>query len=339
MSWRSIWARWRSAGIVKTLVEKKGSVSGRWVAVSIAAAIVLAAICSCFQSSVVIVADGKEVEVRTFSRTVGGVLESKDIALLEKDMVEPSLETPLASGMVVTVNRAADVSIRVDGQELAMRTQCRTVDGLLKEAAVELGPEDEVSPARDEAVTQGMNIVVSRIVNKTESKEAVLGFETNTKYTVNLPQGATRIAQEGREGLGRQTWNIKYKDGIEVARQLVSSETIIAPVNKLVMVGSGMVVSRGGEDIRYSEAVDMLASAYTYTGNNTSYGVAPYYGVAAVDPNYIPLGTELYVEGYGYATALDVGSSITGNRIDLFFESYNDAMSWGVRNVKVYIID
>lgn len=339
MSWKSMWVRWRFAGFVKSLVGKKSSVSSRWAAVSIAAVIVLAAICFCFQSSVVIIADGKEVEARTFSRTVGGVLESKNIILLENDIVEPSLETPLVSGMVVTVNRAADVSISVDGQVLALRTQCRTVDGLLKEAAVELGPEDEVSPARDEAVTRGMNVVVSRIVNKTESQEAVLSFETDTKYTVNLPQGATRIAQEGREGSERQIWNIKYKDGIEVARQLVSRETILTPVNKLVMVGSGMVVSRGGNDIRYSEAVDMLASAYTYTGYNTSCGVAPYYGVAAVDPNYIPLGTELYVEGYGYATALDVGSSIKGNRIDLFFESYNEAMSWGVRNVKVYIID
>ncbi|MFX4262886.1 ubiquitin-like domain-containing protein [Pelotomaculum propionicicum] len=338
MSWRSLRDCLISAGLTK-LRDRKSGFFSRWAAVSIAAVIILVVICACFQSSVVIIADGKEVAVRTFSRSVGAVLESKGFVLLENDIVEPSLDTQLVSGMVVTVNRAADVSIIVDGQVLPVRTQCRTVDDLLREAAVVLGPEDELSPARDAAITQGMNVIVSRIITKTESMEAVMSFETNTKHTVNLPQGVTRIAEEGRDGTEQQTWNIKYKDGIEVARQLVSRETITLPVNKLIMVGSGLVVSRGGEDIRYSEAVDMLSSAYSHTGYNTSSGVAPYYGVAAVDPDYIPLGTELYVEGYGYATALDVGSSITGNRIDLFFDSHDEAMSWGIRNVKVYIID
>ncbi|MDD4170318.1 MAG: 3D domain-containing protein, partial [Desulfotomaculaceae bacterium] len=82
-----------------------------------------------------------------------------------------------------------------------------------------------------------------------------------------------------------------------------------------------------------------LATGYTYTGNNTASGTAPHYGVAAVDPMVIKMGTRLYVEGYGYATALDRGGAIRGRRIDLFFESYNEAMRWGTRRVKVYVID
>jgi uncharacterized protein YabE (DUF348 family) len=339
MSWRFLSDWWRRLSNKNSSGDSKRSVLRHWAAVSIMAVLFLLAICAWTQKSVTIIADGKEKEVRTFSRTVGGVLQDKDIVLLNKDEVFPPIETSLVSGMVVTVNRAADVSISVDGQVLPVRTQCQSVDGLLGEVAIVLNPEDEVSPAKDAAITQGMNVLVSRVITKTESKEAVLSFETKKKYTVNLPQGATRIAEDGRDGTEQQTWNIKYKDGIEVNRQLVSSETITPPAEKIILVGSGLVVSRGGEDIRYSEAVDMVSSAYTYTGYNTCSGIAPYYGVAAVDTSMIPLGTELYVEGYGYATALDRGSSISGNRIDLFFESYDEAMSWGIRNVKVYIID
>ena len=184
-----------------------------------------------------------------------------------------------------------------------------------------------------------MNVLVARIGTEIEVKEAAIDFETKKKYTTQLPQGSTRVAQEGREGIERQTWQVTYRDGVEITRKLLSTEVITEAINKVIMVGSGLVVSRGGEDIRYSEAEDMLSSAYTYTGYNTASGVAPYYGVAAVDPSRIPLGTRLYVDGYGYATALDRGSSIVGNRIDLFFESHEEAMGWGLRRVKVYILD
>jgi uncharacterized protein YabE (DUF348 family) len=335
MSWGSLSGWWRSEGFKKC----KRCVLRNRVSISVVSVIFLLVIFVCAQKSVAVIADGVEIGTRTFAGTVGEVLEDRDIVLLENDEVVPSADTPLQSGMVVTVHRAFDVNITVDGQELPVRTRCLAVGDLLKEKGIELGPEDEVSPAGDTGVFQGMNILVSRVYTDTEVKEAAVGFETKRKYTVDLPQGITRVAEEGSAGAERQTWSIKQKDGIEIDRVLVASETITPAVDQVILVGSGLVVSRGGDDIRYSEAVDMVSSAYTYTGSNTSSGIAPYYGAVAVDPDRIPLGTELYVEDYGYATALDRGSSIQGNRIDLFFESYEEAMSWGVRDVRVYIID
>ena len=83
----------------------------------------------------------------------------------------------------------------------------------------------------------------------------------------------------------------------------------------------------------------MEATAYTHTGNRTATGINPYRGVIAVDPKVIPLGTELYVEGYGYGEALDTGGAVKGNRIDLFFETKSEALNWGRRDVQVYILD
>lgn len=61
--------------------------------------------------------------------------------------------------------------------------------------------------------------------------------------------------------------------------------------------------------------------------------------VVAVDPSVIPLGTKLYIDGYGYAVAADTGGSIRGQRIDLFFKDNSDALKWGRRTVKVKVLD
>ena len=64
------------------------------------------------------------------------------------------------------------------------------------------------------------------------------------------------------------------------------------------------------------------------------------YGVAAVDTRVIPLGTKLYVEGYGYCIAADTGGAIKGNRIDLCYGTHSAVLAsgFGHKNVKVYII-
>lgn len=88
--------------------------------------------------------------------------------------------------------------------------------------------------------------------------------------------------------------------------------------------------------------LQMTATAYTYGCGNgdgvTATGTIPRPGVAAVDPAVIPLGTELYVEGYGYARAEDTGGAIRGARIDLFFPTRETALQWGRRTVEVRVL-
>lgn len=98
-----------------------------------------------------------------------------------------------------------------------------------------------------------------------------------------------------------------------------------------------------------NDVLVMEATAYTHADPNgcingtgdgiTATGYPVRKGVVAVDPAIIPLGTELYIEGYGNATALDTGGAIRGQRIDVFFESPSRAMEWGRRKVEVEIID
>lgn len=61
-------------------------------------------------------------------------------------------------------------------------------------------------------------------------------------------------------------------------------------------------------------------------------------GVVAVDPILIPLGTRMYIMGYGEGYACDIGSAIKGNKIDLAFDNRGQALEWGRRRVRVYIL-
>lgn len=78
-------------------------------------------------------------------------------------------------------------------------------------------------------------------------------------------------------------------------------------------------------------------SGITATGYNLKQN--PNAKVIAVDPSVIPLGSKVYVEGYGYATAADTGGAIKGNKIDVYVPTHNEAKNWGVRNVNVTIIE
>jgi len=130
-----------------------------------------------------------------------------------------------------------------------------------------------------------------------------------------------------------------YRAGNENLVDRVETEMRFAPVagnarNRGVM----QTVSRSGQVIRYLREFVMESTAYTYTGNNTYTGIAPHRGIVAVDPSVIPLGSRLYVEGYGFCRAMDIGSKIKGNRIDVFMETRGGALNWGRKNVKVYLL-
>lgn len=70
----------------------------------------------------------------------------------------------------------------------------------------------------------------------------------------------------------------------------------------------------------------------------TATGTVPRPGVISVDPRVIPLGTELWIDGYGYGRAEDTGGVIKGHKLDLFFETEDEAWAWGRRMVRVEVI-
>ncbi|MCX7967909.1 MAG: 3D domain-containing protein [Armatimonadetes bacterium] len=105
----------------------------------------------------------------------------------------------------------------------------------------------------------------------------------------------------------------------------------------------GTLASRAGV-IRRFRLMRMVATAYCPRGccgsssGRTATGRKAEYGVVAVDPRVIPLGTTLYVDRYGFAIAADTGRKIKGNRIDLCYPTHREASRFGRRTVKVLVL-
>ena len=107
------------------------------------------------------------------------------------------------------------------------------------------------------------------------------------------------------------------------------------------------VSSSKEEPESYGAEMTVTATAYTAycagCSGTTAYGIDlranPNQKVIAVDPRVIPLGTRVWVEGYGEAIAGDTGGAIKGNKIDVFIPSYDNAIAWGVKEVKLRVIN
>jgi 3D (Asp-Asp-Asp) domain-containing protein len=283
--------------------------------------------------------DGEAVAVRTSAGTVADLLARKEIAVGLQDEVTPSPDTPLSDGLAVTVLRAVPVSVRVDGREWEVFTTAQSVGRVLTDAGVELGAHDLVLPGRRAPVAAGMEVRLVRVTVALDERETAVPFGVERRPAYDMLKGETRLLVQGRPGLVRETWRVTRHDGQEFERRLERSEVVAKPQNQVLLVGTLTTVTRGAQELRFREMIRAEATAYTYTGRNTASGLAPGPGTVAVDPRVIPMGSRLYIDGYGMGRAMDVGGSIKGNRVDVFFPTRQEAVQWGRRTVDVFILE
>jgi 3D (Asp-Asp-Asp) domain-containing protein len=181
---------------------------------------------------------------------------------------------------------------------------------------------------------------------KTVTQREPIPYPTLRKTTTELRSGTSRTVQNGTNGEKKTVYRIYYKsDGVELRRETVSTRIVKHPIPEIVEDGrQASLPSRGYFSGR--RVITMSATTYdpyhcggSGTGR-TAAGLQGGYGVVAVDPKFVPLGTRLYIEGYGYAVAADTGGGIKGNRIDLGIDSKHDAASIkNMKAVRVHILD
>lgn len=293
--------------------------------------------------SVEINVDGQVLQVQTWQKTVEEVLTENQITIEEADLVVPDLQTAISNHQTIQITRAFPVEVTVGTEQYQIKTVSDMVEKVLAANNITVNPDDIVMPEMQDLITKENNqIEIIRVTYDTLEQERNIPFKTEVIDDNNAVQGIRRTVQSGREGQIKEEYQIKYHNGEEVARELVTEKVIREPVHRIVAQGTQpkvMVASRGGEQLRYKQVLSMSSTAYTHTGNRTYTGIKPHVGVVAVDPSVIPLGTKLYVDGYGNAVAADIGSAIKGNRIDVFLETRAEAVKWGRRTVKVYILE
>jgi 3D (Asp-Asp-Asp) domain-containing protein len=179
------------------------------------------------------------------------------------------------------------------------------------------------------------------IFHRTLVIEHALPYPVVTRTDTALAQGVDEVAQAGQPGRALITVERLYFGGRLVASRIVR-EVVVKPAEPEVVLAGAAEVWRGSYSGPYQEALQVVASGYwadpSWSNGRTATGVPVHVGSVAVDPSVIPLGSRLYIPGYGYGVADDTGGAIVGHRIDLYFPSNSAALAWGMRAVTVYIL-
>lgn len=287
----------------------------------------------------VTVVDGdSRIKVSTFASSVGKLLEQKEIRLGSSDAVEPGLDTALKEGCTVKIFRAFTVTITADGKEKTLETPEKKVEEILQAVGIPVGDQDIVHPELNTVINGETEIKVQRVAWKEVVEEKSIPYQEITKRDSTLNKGVTKLITKGIQGTEKSRYKVTYVDGKKTKRELLETVVSKKPQSQVVAVGTVQLASRGGRSFTFDRQMSVVATAYTHTGRNTYTGRKPGVGTISVDPRVIPLGTRLYVEGYGYGVAQDVGRAIVGNRIDVFLESEAAARKWGRKTVKVYVL-
>jgi 3D (Asp-Asp-Asp) domain-containing protein len=292
-------------------------------------------------------ADGRSTDTWSFQRTVGGVLASHHITLRDGDLVTPSPETRLWPGMQISVIRAVPVTLTVGGVTRgSSRVAATTVGEALKRMGVSVGAVDRIYPDPSSGLWPGMRITVERREMRTWTQREAVAFPSQTVNDPTLQRGLMLVRQSGRPGVRERTvWEVRANERL-VAVSSSSWRVVQDPSPRIVAAGTRtMTADRGafaGHEFMIMEATAYYPGPHNYGGGvgpRTAIGLLTQRGVVAVDPSIIRLGSHLYIEGYGYAVAGDTGGAIQGLRIDLCYNTYNEAIQFGRRPVKVYLLD
>lgn len=312
-------------------------------------------------SKVTIIDDDIPVEYYSTADDVEGVLNQTGYTLSENDAIYPPPSEKVTEGMVIEILRAKTVCLYDDKDDAAepifINTSAKTVGDFISEQGISLSDGDDVNLENFVKLKNNMKIKISRVKVKYEEVTDTIAYKNITREKGELEKGKTRVVQEGRNGQRLIKYQVMYRNGQEIARSTVSNTVIKSPVNRITEVGTFDPNSVPKKDFSYSRMISCVATAYDLSYEScgkrpgdpyygiTASGMKAQYGVVAVDTRVIPFGTRLYVEApdgswvYGYCVAGDTGSSIKGNRIDLFFNSRNEALSFGRRKANVYILN
>jgi len=292
----------------------------------------------------------EQMHLRTRGRTVADALEAAGLALDETYDIFPSPAELLVKETFIEILSPSEVVVAADGEALSTLTSGEPVREILQKVGVELGPLDRVEPSLDVYIAEPSLVVVTRVRQEDIIEEEPIPFATRERKDPELEKGKRKVVQEGREGIRANTVRLTYEDGRPAGRETVATRVVRPPRDKIIAVGTKIVIRTLASPqgpIRYREAIEMEATAY-YPGPEstgkwadgfTATGVPAGYGVVAVDPSVIPLGTKLYIPGYGIAEAADVGGAIKGRRIDLCFDTYREAIHFGRRRLTVYVLE
>lgn len=273
----------------------------------------------------------KKIPFKTNESDYRKVLDAAGIKLSSYDKFWSSSGN-LEDGSVLVIERAIPVKINYKGSIRVIYTTQQTVQGVVNDAGYDW---HKVMPVEDglSRVRSGMEIHVIpyevKIVEKTE--EIPVSYVKWYDSTLNSDEQV--VVQEGRTGIRNTRVEEFISDGKVIKTEVLKS--------KVIDEGEKGIAKTGNQNGTVGWVKVMSATAYHPMDGDgrgiTATGTRAGHGVVAVDPSVIPLGSKVYVPGYGEAVAEDTGGAIIGDRIDLCMDTYYDCYAFGRKNIEVFV--
>lgn len=282
-------------------------------------------------------------------------------------------------GVMAVSTKVNNVTIILsDGYEMNILTTKTNVADILKENNILVNDNEKVLPKEDENIGENFKIVITNkseqeievakvsesgiqttldelldaydtIIEKIETEEEEIPYETVEKDISNgAEKTKNKILQEGKNGIKKITYKVKYQNNTQIEKTKISEEVIEEPVDKIVQVKSAVVTSRASSSSRTSSSstvklykVTAYCSCSKCCGKSngiTSSGKKATAGRTIAAPSSFAFGTKVIINGKEYVVE-DRGGAINGNHIDIYMNSHSAAISWGVKYLPVEIIN
>ncbi len=301
-------------------------------------------------ANIVLVRNGLETTYVTSAATIADFLAERGIAVAPGDFLSVPSNATVDDGMRLEYRSAVPLELFVGKHEVHLRSSAATVADLLAQQHVTLGAHLVVQPALQTHLIAGQIVQVVRHRTWTAHLRSRIAPRVTQRFDMSLPRGLVRTVASGSPGFRETTIRYSSADSGETTRTVLASRIIRGPRPRIIVRGLAVyaslarVAAAGFASVLHfaGSAMHVIATAYTAscTGCSgiTASGYRAGFGIIAVDPTVIPLGTHLFVPGYGRAIAGDTGGAIHGNRVDLGFDSLADAARFGRRPVTVYFV-
>ncbi|HVZ81192.1 MAG TPA: 3D domain-containing protein [bacterium] len=235
-----------------------------------------------------------------------------------------------------------------DAGPVTLSVRGRTVGEALSDGGFRLDPHDVVAPPPDTPVVEGMEVDLGQVERKVTTEKRKVHPPVQRDYTDTLNVGEIidlETGQDGEQEVTTETYRLNGEDAFE---KVVGVKVLKASKPARVLEGTSMrrKLYPLQKRAQVRKILTLEATAYypgpedtwPFASGTTASGLKAGYGVVAVDRRVIPLKTRLYVEGYGYAIAADTGGAIKGMKIDLCYDTYEEAVRFGRKKVKVYLL-
>ena len=266
-------------------------------------------------------------------------------------------------GYDVTLAAGQTVTVRRNGETQTVKSRKESISRLLERMDIVPSPLETVAV---NLAGPGVEITVEEEIIYYDRIVEQVTFDTVRVANPEMKKGTEQVVQEGADGVRTSIYEVVFSNGQELSRQFVeevdstavdqiveygtaadatvNSKSTISSVSKN-SDGSGTLTLADGSTLDFSAAKSMTATAYT-----AGYGGADYYtatgtsvrvGTVAVDKRVIPLGTKLYIvtnDGIVYGTAVAEDTGVKGDKIDLYFDTYQQCINFGRRGCTVYIL-